>query len=1183
MPRTTEETTEEIRRSLILDFGYTPQEALNESALLFGDLIANGTIDHNDIATSIQYSGLSDLFNEFNIDDINELLMDNFIEDDDLIRIGGAYKGVKIIKEEDKDNVYIPSSNFCAFKCIEKYYKIAKNEDIEFPRDKKYVFCNTKEYIKKQVCRLFLKKDENESDYAFNKRKNEFFEKNIPPFVHVRINKNKSKNEVSFVRVSNGKTYSNDGYAIGLLHISKNLQHAVLLKNNEIGSYKKSDFTIKFENNTKLTSTWCKSCNNIKKEKAKYIIAYDIETSTIKKDIKIGDKLFTKNELIPYALKYSLIDISKINHKTDINNNELLNEIMEEFEINEIITNDYLPENESDIYNRLIKDIYDKYSDLIINEIQIFAHNGSKFDNLFTKRFIDDEEIKAMNTTGSFNQVKRIDFEYKKKLFIFKDTYLFMPISLKELCDKFNNKYKKMDFDIVGWTREEYKNNMLTGNNCKDKSKDWRLYLEYDVLALKEVMIKAEIYFNKYYYSLSNKIGLPGIANSLISDTCYGFSKLYIPTHQSMIKLIRSSIYGGRVLCLKRYFKSQNDNDKLICIDANSLYPSAIALGTFPIGKPNVLCNKNEIIDENKIIYTELLLSELQNSKNNDYRCKSVRHYILTIRFRIPNIKITICPYRNEKGNLIYPSNGIYEGTYNDVDIREMLIEGYEILEIINGIYWISSNRIFTHVINSLYNDRKICTESNDETGSYILKILLNSVFGQLTMFNDEKNFFCNDNYKLKENERDIIYESGIREVVTKLEVPSVDKPIQIGSYILSYSRSIMNEYIRKIGINNVYYSDTDSLYTLNEAFLKSGITINNDLGGVKNDYGDGIFIDEAIFLDIKKYFLHLSNGKFKAKLVGFIFKNLDLNMESNDVSILNELNNEDKKKLSKDELKAKLKIISDINEKKTREIYYDLMNNYDEFKESNKNIINQLDPENTKTNDIYNKIKKNNKENNILTDKKLFINKIKETPLIIEKWGRKKGEIFIDVKEIKYTISPHSRGVWVKDESCIYSFNSFKFDNKIEEFKKIYDHDNVMNYTKKFKVINCDIFMDGDILVIKSSIPLTHNKTLAYKNNDNLKIDSSIKKIDNTLVRTQKKYIFNEKTQKVEHDSTEYYKTGKYGILNGEKIIPSLNENEIEKKCIQIFTVKNDGSLINNPIDSLDIDRFNRYLTEKF
>ena len=85
--------------------------------------------------------------------------------------------------------------------------------------------------------------------------------------------------------------------------------------------------------------------------------------------------------------------------------------------------------------------------------------------------------------------------------------------------------------------------------------------------------------------------------------------------------------------------------------------------------------------------------------------------------------------------------------------------------------------------------------------------------------------------------------------------------PLHLGAFVSSNSKRIMNNFIHAINgfyTNDVYYTDTDSLYIENKHWdkLKNlGLVGKNLLQG-KNDYGDGGIL-YALFLAPKiKYCL---------------------------------------------------------------------------------------------------------------------------------------------------------------------------------------------------------------------------------------------------------------------------------------------------------------------------------------
>ena len=70
--------------------------------------------------------------------------------------------------------------------------------------------------------------------------------------------------------------------------------------------------------------------------------------------------------------------------------------------------------------------------------------------------------------------------------------------------------------------------------------------------------------------------------------------------------------------------------------------------------------------------------------------------------------------------------------------------------------------------------------------------------------------------------------------------------PLHLGAFVISSSKRIMNNFIHAINgfyTNDVYYTDTDSLYFENkhwDKFEKAGLVGKNLLQG-KNDYKDGV------------------------------------------------------------------------------------------------------------------------------------------------------------------------------------------------------------------------------------------------------------------------------------------------------------------------------------------------------
>lgn len=1009
-------------------------------------------------------------------------------------KIGAPYKGVKHIKKIENDIFYCPSDNYCLFKCYEKFLFLEKGIKYKFDRVGINPYYNTKYAYDAVIVNSLCPKNEKESDEDYKIRKTKFLY-TFPQINFIKLDEN--RNIVLTPNNTKHLVSNCPNYKIGLIRVDKNTYHSILLKFPYTTSTMLEENMFKFElkNSLKLVNDWSKLEQIKIKDKQDYIIVYDIETSIYTKNVMIAKILKEKKIFVPFALSYQLISLY---------NNKPIGEPIEV-----ICSYDKLKENETDLFDKLFESIEGNFSDLMdnIKEIQVFAHNGGKFDNVFLK---SAKNVKFIRQIKDGSNIKMISCSYNERpnlTYIFKDTLPFCLSSLKNIA-KLLKCSDKMEFDIKNWSRQKYIDNI----NSTDEKTNWRKYMCQDVITLSEVVLKLEKVFNSLSTSMTINLGLPGVAWDLMMKNCFTMSNnIYIPKDPSMKEFCRSSYYGGRVICNKRYFSSKSESsikkltksinnltkggliekeakDFLICLDANSLYPSAMALGNFPVGIPNLLDNNIK----NKINF-ETMKNSLNKNRNFKSSLPVITHYILEIVFKIPNIKNTLVPYRTEEGYIIYPSNGVYQGVYNDVDITEMLKDGYTILEVKNGIYWSKSERIFTYLIEDLY-ERRQYFKSIDSYFEYILKILLNSMYGKLSETIDVYSYFTNDELiDLKSRATNLF--NGQKEIVERHTNKIVKKPVYLASYITSYSRSIMNEYIRKIGMENIWYGDTDSLYVLKSAFEKSGIKISKELGGVKNDYGDDVYITEAYFLDIKRYFLQkevLNPKKIKitvdskeieemedkypisCKYAGLCFKDQFSNVSVSNVGLL-VWNNEQKEKI--------------------KSIY--------------KNIVDEYD--------------------GLIIDKDFGIeDSARKMEIIIEKWIRNNMDVCIVNTEMCYYINPEKKYQIRSSEKYGKEYFSLGFNEFEKEYKLFNDECiSVKEWGQYYKVVVGKLIFEKETntTIVKQSLPFTNSKLtkplynkdvnmVLFNKHNNVKLDYFIwpqdKNIFKIINRREKKVLLN-------------------------------------------------------------------------
>lgn len=1047
-------------------------------------------------------------------------------------RIGCDYKGIKDIKEKENSNIFIPSSNYCFAKCLMKFYDIKKiNRSSKFS-DFKLLSPHSislkkirLEIISKIVTCKFNCPKGNEtnpcktcSKECKQDKKERFSKISFPQIFKVWYDR--KSNKVKRYIISKEKIIQNQPF-IGLVYIGGNEYHAVLCKNNKLT---KEDITIYFEQNTSLVVNTTRLSESIIPKLGDFVVSYDIETYVEEKmEPKYKNKNCTETELrknlVPYALGYRVINLTTKEFVSDYK---------------EIII-----ENKKD---NLFNKFFDELEQLPYEDLQVFAHNGGKFDNLFARTATN---VTFKTSIAKGNTLKQLTVIKNKKEFKFKDSLPFVLQSLKEACSTFRTEIKKLDFDIVDKTYEWYEKY----KNTTRPEKNWRQYLQNDVDSLADLLIKVESKFKELGLSIRQACGLPGLAFYAMNTYCLGMRKLVVPKDPTLIKFFREGMYGGRVIQWKRKYECK-DKHGMIAIDYNSLYSSAMYLFSYPINAP-ILFTEDELKDFNFI-----------NNK---------KHYYINATIKIPNIRYAYHPYKTEDGNLIYPSNCVIKGVYNDVDLREMIKDGYEVLSVDKGVYWVQSAKIFDKFIFQYYNTRnyykKLGEDHPEYPMEYIIKILLNACYGKFNETIRTYTKIYNENVDIIPdfNGKEVNYyqfPNGQKEVTIGLNKLEVRKPSYIASYILAYARSIVNEVIRVVKPENIYYSDTDSLYIEKRILIENNLPCSSDLGGFKNDYGEGTKIVNAIFLDNKRYFLELTkeeNGEikrsYKAKFNGLAFKKFKTISDNASIHI--------------DQFSKDTPIDEQINQ--VRGLYEKLLENYNKKIQSPYFQINYA-----KTLSLE-ESKNKNREKYLENDKKhrLWMKEnINDLKVVTDFWTKSKCQVYISEKIINFQIDPHKRGQWIMDDyyaigfdTCKPEFNSL-FKGEINGMKN--SHKDAISYTHK-------LYFENNALHIKSQRPLIFsNETKMVGAPDKLLLNN-----EKNLSIIKTKFYYNEQTETVfiKISDNEMCEVNGFGMINKQPLnLENLNPlvmikgTEINKKkygenTIEDFSVRDIFNNINKAI----------------
>ena len=203
--------------------------------------------------------------------------------------------------------------------------------------------------------------------------------------------------------------------------------------------------------------------------------------------------------------------------------------------------------------------------------------------------------------------------------------------------------------------------------------------------------------------------------------------------------------------------------------------------------------------------------------------------------------------------------NGYITDPLTSVDIQEIVKIGGKVIEIYEGVIYRENFKVspFRKVNDKLFASRQKYKDKNNEVMQLLVKLLMNSLYGENIRKDIEEKFLCKSQMWMEseydERVKDYWKISGINYIVKMIDDKGLEDeikklntvPLHLGGFVLSNSKRIMNNFIHAINgfyTNYVYYTDCDSLYIENKHWDKLesvGLVGRNLLQG-KNDYKDG-------------------------------------------------------------------------------------------------------------------------------------------------------------------------------------------------------------------------------------------------------------------------------------------------------------------------------------------------------
>jgi len=525
-------------------------------------------------------------------------------------------------------------------------------------------------------------------------------------------------------------------------------------------------------------------------------------------------------------------------------------------------------------FNFVLDSMYRDFSDYTLTK---GIPRGSGFLSMSIKRLRDENEAEG-------------DFELT-----FYDSSALFPMGLAKLASMMAVETQKGSVDfrylLKAWNGENYKNELLEdtyidefneekkrhkvfikGKETKDKrkiriaetdtityycfedKKTYKIYSREDILSyLKDDCISLAQSINKFYeipFISRSKKGktIAGQAVNVLKTYLPPDIEQYIPKSKSVEDVfVREGYFGGRTEIFKHFFSNSYDEVKnhygfkkptldelethkgktLKCFDVNSLYPTMM-LNIFPLH-----CQ-----------------GKVRGKKNYE----KYKWGMWKVRVRVPldapipflGIQHT---FENGSSKLCFPV-GEFTGYWTKDEIEYAKTIGYEILEYYEGVVYTSADYIFKSFIEDMYAMRLKAKKEKDESTSGIVKLIMNSTYGKIGMRTDDKVFlqetvYTDFHHPDRRMARKII--CGEREILleeVQSDTSNIFHKVIIPAYVTAYARIHMHKLMLICGEKNVYYTDTDSIFTTED------MPTGDELGQLKLEYES----NESVFLMPKTY-----------------------------------------------------------------------------------------------------------------------------------------------------------------------------------------------------------------------------------------------------------------------------------------------------------------------------------------
>jgi len=350
-----------------------------------------------------------------------------------------------------------------------------------------------------------------------------------------------------------------------------------------------------------------------------------------------------------------------------------------------------------------------------------------------------------------------------------------------------------------------------------DLTIDWESYGKRDVEVLRTSVLK--------WFAFLQHHDFGSFAPTLAGQAMRAFRHKYM-RHRIMIDndiqalaLTREGYYGGRC---EAFFIGRL-KDKFWLLDVNSMYPSVMARESFP----------NKLTTYSRHLTVGDLAQLLEN------RCVTADVSITTDK--------PFAPCRHGK-KLIFPV-GSFRTILSTPEIRYALTRGY--IDAVHRTAIYEKAPLFSTMMHDLYNMRLQYDAAGNKVYAFLCRKLINSFYGKWGQSGfkwDEKDkiddlsakHWTEINYETKEVRYYRQFGGLVQMRGTAAE--SQDSFPAIAAHVTAFARMLLYDLILLAGVNNVYYSDTDSLLVNNDGYNNLACRIDSTSLGflsIKGQYED--------------------------------------------------------------------------------------------------------------------------------------------------------------------------------------------------------------------------------------------------------------------------------------------------------------------------------------------------------